>query len=85
MYVVVGGEDLNLQLSLRDETIYHLKQEIVSLKDSTISIVKALISENKQLRSQLSIKEGGVVYLHSFLFACDLRGVCHQLERSHLP
>ena len=71
-----------MQLHLRDESIYCLKQEITSLKeekDSILFALEELKSENEQLRSQLllaPIKEEGVAHLYSLLFTCDLRGVC---------
>ena len=55
MYVVVGGGDVNIQLRLRDKTIYHLKQEIASLKEEIDSTIFTLKFENEQLRSQLSL------------------------------
>ena len=76
--MVVGGGDVNMQLRLRDEIIYNLKQEIASLKEEKDSTIFELKSENEQLRSKLSpalIEEEGVVHLHSLLFTCDLHGV----------
>ena len=63
-----------MQLRLRDDTIYHLKQEIALLKEETDSTIFTLKSENEQLRSQLllaPIKEEGVGYLHGLLFTGD--------------
>ena len=54
LYVVTGGGDVYMQLRLRDNTIYHLKQRIASLKEERDSTIFTLKSENELLRSQLS-------------------------------
>ena len=56
------GEEVESQLQLREQTIYHLKQEIASLreeKDSTIFMLEERIKEveyeNEELRNQVQI------------------------------
>ena len=61
-----------MQLRLRDETIYQLKQEIVSLKtekDSTIFLLEGRIKELKSQSLLAPIKEKG---MHNFFLVCDM-------------
>ena len=64
LWLIVEGGAVESQLQLRDQTIYHLKQELASLreeKDATIFTlqekIKEQISENEELRSQVQIKQ----------------------------
>ena len=74
-YVVALGEEIESQLQLREQAIYHLKQEMASLreeKDSAIFMLEERIKEveyeNEELRNQMQIKRGdGIGYLNLLL------------------
>ena len=61
LYMFVGDEDVDEQLRLRDDTIFHLKQEISTMQQR----IEDLKSELKGQRSPSQIKEGGTLYVHS--------------------
>ena len=56
MYMFVGDEDVDERLRLRDDTIFHLKQEISTMQQR----IEDLESELKGQRSPSQIKEGGM-------------------------
>jgi hypothetical protein len=67
----VGGA-VESQLQLREQTIYHLKQEMASLrekKDSTIFMleerIKEQMSEIEELRNKIGSQKRGDIYLVS--------------------
>ena len=56
LYMFVGDEDVDEQLRLRDDTIFHLKQEISTMQQR----IEDLKSELKGQQSPSQIKEGGM-------------------------
>ena len=78
MYMVIKGREDESQLQLQEETIYHLKQEMASLreeKDATIFTLQEKIKEQmseieelRAVRGQLSLhvaqikREDGIIY-----------------------
>ena len=58
MYIIIGDEDVDERIRLRDDTIFHLKQELSTVQQR----IEDLNFENKELKGQLSpaqIKEKG--------------------------
>ena len=65
IYVYIWDKDVDEQLRLRDDTIFHLKQEV-----STMQLrIEDLNYENEDLRTQLSLAtfkgEGSVLCTHN--------------------
>ena len=50
MYINIGDAEMDEQLRLRDDTIFHLNQERYAMQQR----IKELKSENDELKSQLS-------------------------------
>ena len=77
MHVVVVCVDgvVEAQLQLREQTIYHLKQEMASLRENTDSTIfmleeriKEQMSEIEELRCQLGNQKGDINIIVSWLF-----------------